>query len=129
MLKDKKSYLWFLVSLAALLILFLAGMFRYLYFGRTVLPRFSRLPVPNLSIKNDGHHLGVNDLGVIQSWMTFDYINNVFALPPDYLKTSLKITSSRYPFLTIKHYARTQQMDVSSTMDLLRQNIANYLKP
>jgi hypothetical protein len=49
------------------------------------------------------HHapLPVSDAGVIRSWMTFDYVNKLFALPPDYLKAQLHIVDSRYPRYTI----------------------------
>ncbi|HUO75336.1 MAG TPA: hypothetical protein VMU12_00210 [Candidatus Paceibacterota bacterium] len=48
--------------------------------------------------------LTVNDIGVIQSWMTFDYVNRIFALPADQLKTALKITDARYPHLRLGTY-------------------------
>jgi len=42
-----------------------------------------------------------------EAWMTFDYINRAFAMPPQYLKTTLEITDSRYPRLTIAKYAQS----------------------
>src|SRR4051812_12432281 len=37
------------------------------------------------------------DVQLIQPWMTFDYIDVVFNVPPDYLKTKLSITDPHYP--------------------------------
>src|SRR5208283_6194519 len=55
------------------------------------------------------HHapLSANDVDVIRPWMTFDYINTAFRLPPDYLKTQLSVVDTRYPQLTISSYVRT----------------------
>jgi len=43
--------------------------------------------------------------------MTFDYLNHVFNLPPDYFKTALVIKDSHYPRLTITRYARKNKLD------------------
>ena len=64
----------------------------------------------------------VDDVGSIQTWMTFDYINHLFNLPPDYLKNSLSITNSRYPRLTIAKYAVSE--NTNSNISLLKvQNV------
>lgn len=54
-------------------------------------PRLSRTHAP----------LTVNDVNVIQSWMTFDYINRIFALSPNILKAALSITDPRYPRMPV----------------------------
>src|ERR1035437_6268606 len=45
-------------------------------------------------------------LAQLASWMTFDYINVVFGIPPDYLKTNLNITDPGYPNIRIDRYAK-----------------------
>ncbi len=40
--------------------------------------------------------------------MTFDYVNHLFTLPPQYLETTLGITDGRYPRLTIEEYAEVR---------------------
>ena len=45
------------------------------------------------------------DAGTTQSWMTFDYVNHIFSLPPQYLQTKLSITDPKYPRLTISAYS------------------------
>jgi len=49
------------------------------------------------------HHgpLPLTDASIIRSWMTFDYVNKLFGLPPEYLQQQLQITNTRYPRLTI----------------------------
>lgn len=62
----------------------------------------------------------------IQSWMTFDYINRIFKLPPEYLKTQLTITDRKYPNIEIKNYAKSQNEDVNTIIENLKQSIKNY---
>ncbi len=53
------------------------------------------------------HHapLTAEQADVIQSWMTFDYVGRLFALPPEYLKTALQVQDVRYPAISLGHYA------------------------
>ncbi len=43
----------------------------------------------------------------VQPWMTFDYVNNVFGLPPPYLKDAFDIRDADYPNISIAHHARS----------------------
>lgn len=52
----------------------------------------------------------------IKSWMTFRYVNLVFHLPEDYLKSSLNISDSHYPNLTIDSVAK--QQNITSVLEL-----------
>ncbi|MDD4989115.1 MAG: hypothetical protein PHV42_01680 [Candidatus Pacebacteria bacterium] len=47
------------------------------------------------------------DISLIQSWMTFDYINVTFKIPPDVLKSSLHITDAHYPRISLARYAKS----------------------
>ena len=60
----------------------------------------------------------------ISSWMTFDYINKVFNLPPTYLKQTLQINNTKYPVLTIAQYAKKAKINLS----LLIINIQNAVR-
>jgi hypothetical protein len=51
--------------------------------------------------------LTANDANIIQSWMTFDYVNRLFHLPTDYLKNALPVADTSYPRLSIGGYARS----------------------
>ncbi len=43
---------------------------------------------------------------VLRPWMTFEYVNRVFGLPPEVLKDALHIADPKYPKLTIASFAR-----------------------
>jgi len=64
------------------------------------------------------------DASSTQAWMTFEYINRVFALPPQYLKETLFITDSHYPRITIAGYARSAK--IPETVALL--NVQNTIR-
>lgn len=51
--------------------------------------------------------LSPSDADLIRPWMTFDYINQLFGLPPAYLKQSLELTDPRYPNLAITEYTES----------------------
>src|ERR1700733_1684117 len=67
------------------------------------------------------------DTDLIQSWMTFDYINHVFALPPTYLQTTLHITATSYPRLSLSTYARTQHLDAATFLASVQNAVHAYL--
>jgi hypothetical protein len=58
------------------------------------------------------HHgpLPVADANFIRPWMTFDYVNKLFMLPPDYLQMQLHITDRRYPRITLSSYASSNHL-------------------
>jgi len=56
------------------------------------------------ALRRDHGPLGANDIATIRPWMTFDYVNYLFAVPPDYVRTTLNITDPRYPHLTISTF-------------------------
>lgn len=64
----------------------------------------------------------------IAEWMTFDYLNNVFKMPPAYLKNALKITDSRYPRLTIGGYATTNKIDPALTLAQVKAAVESFVK-
>jgi hypothetical protein len=71
--------------------------------------------------------INVNDINTVQSWMTFDYINKVFKLPPDYLKNTLGVSDNRYPNETIGHYARSKKEKFSVVLNQVQEALHNYL--
>ncbi len=66
---------------------------------------------------------------VIQPWMTFDYINRLFALPRDYLQTALKIKNPHYPQIPLYRYAATQHINSLLFTDEVRNLVQNYQPP
>jgi hypothetical protein len=73
--------------------------------------------------------LTVNDASSTQSWMTFDYINRIFGLPPQYLVTTLTITDSRYPRLTVAQYAASSGIEQSIALKQVIGAIHAYFTP
>lgn len=62
----------------------------------------------------------------IQLWMTFDYINFVFHLPPNYLRDALKITDPHYPRLQIGRYARHGNKNPQELVNAVQNAVRNY---
>lgn len=64
-----------------------------------------RPPITDLFGK-PGERTSSPDPDKIESWMTFKYVNVVFALSDDVLKDSLKIEDKKYPNVPIGKYAK-----------------------
>ena len=79
----------------------------------------------NIHHRNQG--ILSNQINGINTWMTFDYINVVFKLPPDYLKDRLAITDPRYPNIRIDRCAKgkgeNKQQLLLEIQQLVIQNI------
>jgi hypothetical protein len=87
--KEERAIRIALITLSIITVMLLVFLIRdYRIMHR---PQFSRMHPP----------LTASDVNVIQSWMTFDYVNHIFALPPDMLKTALSITDPRYPRMPV----------------------------
>jgi hypothetical protein len=74
------------------------------------------------------HHapLPVSDAAIMKSWMTFDYINKLFALPASYLRDELQIANSHYPHLTIADYAKSQSLNAAVFLNEVEQAVERY---
>ena len=72
-------------------------------------------------------HVTANDASAIRSWMTFDYVNKLFSLPSDYLKTQLSISDPTYPKLTIGKFARDINQSASGTLEAAQNSVRAYL--
>ena len=59
--------------------------------------------------------------------MVFNYLNKVFNLPTDYLKTKLNIANSDYPNVTIKKIAAEQKISSTAYLETVKEAIAQYL--
>jgi hypothetical protein len=66
------------------------------------------------------------DVASIDDWMTFDYLNLVFKLPPTYLKDYLGITDARYPRLSIRRYATTVRLSPGAAVQGVQAAIRNF---
>jgi hypothetical protein len=72
--------------------------------------------------------LGRGQVGQIQNWMTFRYVNTVFRLPSAFLQTQLNIADKHYPNITIDTLAKQQSRTSSAELLLVQQKIQNYFK-
>jgi len=72
-------------------------------------------------------HLTASETDVIRTWMTFDYLNKLFMLPSDYLKTQLSISDPAYPKLTISTFAKDTKQAASSTLMEVESAVRQYL--
>ncbi len=62
----------------------------------------------------------LEDLSKIAPWMTFDYLNKVYDLPSGYLQDALKVTDTKYPFLTIKQHATKTGVTTAALIESLQ---------
>ncbi len=70
--------------------------------------------------------LPVSEAPLIHAWMTFDYVNYLFALPPSYLRTRLGIGDVRYPRLGIGDYAEKKGMNVDTFLSKVQAAVRGY---
>ncbi len=59
--------------------------------------------------------------------MIFGYLNKVFNLPSDYLKTKLNIANPHYPNVTVKKIAAEQKISSTTYLETVKEAIAQYL--
>ena len=63
---------------------------------------------------------------LVASWMTFDYINRIFGLPADYLKTTLAIPDATYPRISISRYVKNHNLDQAQFLTQIQKAVADY---
>jgi hypothetical protein len=73
--------------------------------------------------------LPASDATTIRTWMTFDYVNKLFALPPEYLQAQLQITDPHYPRLTIASYAKNTSLNQTTLLGEVEAAVRNYPAP
>ena len=62
----------------------------------------------------------------IQGWMTFEYLNVVFKLPPEYLRETLGIENAKYPRITLRRYAEQSKLSLPTLIQDIQEAIAGY---
>jgi hypothetical protein len=68
-----------------------------------------------------------SDASLVAGWMTFNYLNKSFHLPPAYLQNDLNISDSAYPNITIYKIAKEQGVFIGSYLDTIKNAINTYL--
>ncbi|MFA6254149.1 MAG: hypothetical protein WC640_02770 [Candidatus Paceibacterota bacterium] len=70
----------------------------------------------------------VNELPRIQPWLTFDYLNHVFRLPPTYLANKLPKPDAHYPNISIERYTDRHGLNQAQFLNAIKVDIQDYLK-
>lgn len=73
--------------------------------------------------------LPVSDAGIVRSWMTFAYVNKVFAIPSSTMKTDLMIIDPHYPNISISTWAKEANINSASATVEVQQTITSTLAP
>ncbi len=71
--------------------------------------------------------LSIENINIIDGWMTFSYLNTIFNLPTDYLKNSLNISDERYPNISLNRHIGKQKIDKTTFLESVREAVADYL--
>ncbi len=85
---------------------------------------------PHETFANILNHRGpftVNDVPLIQGWMTFDYVNKIFGLSSNYLETTLGITDTSYPRETLFRYAERHHVNTAVFVDEVQNAVREFL--
>lgn len=116
---------WILVALAFLLLLSLALATRAL----KQLPRNYPLPYGRdlASAMRHRRPPGSPRITEVSGWMTFDYLNRVFQMPPEYLSQKLGISDKTYPRLSIDQYAKKYKLSEPPVLFSVQQAIREYM--
>lgn len=80
----------------------------------------------NTLLSQNHSSLSAKDTNMIDTWMTFGYINMIFKLPPDYLKTNLNISDSHYPNLSLTKYIKSNKLDRNTFLAQVRSVVTDY---
>lgn len=78
------------------------------------------------ALLNNHHPLTASDVTIVSPWMTFAYINRLFNIPPSYLETSLSISDSSYPQLSLSGYAKHERINVALLVNEVEGSLYNY---
>lgn len=87
---------------------------------------FSSSLVDFLTARRVRGPLPVSSADFVRSWMTFDYVNQLFGLPQEYLKKTLNITDSRYPNLSLSEYRESIATSSASFLETIRSTIFDF---
>ncbi len=71
-----------------------------------------RSSITEILLQNKKTHLtSLADIELIDTWMTFQYVNFIFDLPLSYLQKSLRIEESAYPKIPIGKYIKIHNLN------------------
>jgi hypothetical protein len=143
MKKETKIILIFLALVLIILIVQLWRQYTFIQRAQTmqVLRGHISQEVQQLTALRQRGPLTAADVSYIQAWMTFDYINTAFNIPPSYLSNYLTENlhlvngsagsgsdiSDIYPHLSISHYARENATSSAALTTVVADAVRSYL--
>lgn len=71
--------------------------------------------------------LVIANVDLVENWMTFDYLNASFGLPPEILRDGLHITDPVYPRLSIRRAAKEANVSRDVYLEEVKNIIREYL--
>lgn len=84
--------------------------------------------IPKLSPRRQRFVPTPEDGDLIQGWMTVAYVNRMFRLPPDYLKTELKLINPKYPNIVLDDIAREKKVSEDVFLQEFKRSVTEYLE-
>ena len=77
--------------------------------------------------KKRAKNTNITDVQYIGAWMTFQYVNFIFNLPEEYLRTSLQIRDTNYPNITLGKYLRKNKLIRGEFITSVQKAVRAYL--
>lgn len=66
-------------------------------------------------------------ISLIRNWMTFDYINRLFNIPPSYFESKLDVADTNYPRITIRSLAKKYNSEPTFFLTHIQSLVTEYL--
>jgi len=125
--ENNRQYLWLIpvVFIMVAVVVLLSILIRQSRSQKSLPPYLYKLE--ELYSQRFKQPIATKDISLVRYWMTFDYINKFFNLPPEYLASALNISDPRYPYITLTHYARGEKISASRLLNEVQTAIFNYL--
>ena len=125
--ENNRQYLWLipLIVILTAIVVLLSVFIRLSREQASLPPYFYRLE--ELYSRRLTQPAAAENVSLVRYWMTFDYINRIFSLPPDYLASALNISDPHYPYITLSHYARGEKISPSQLLAEVQASVFNYL--
>ena len=117
-----RIFIAILLGILVYLAMLLAAQYRYI--AREQEAHGKRMQFSNF---RRHHTLSIQDLSLIESWMTFDYISTVFRVPVAIIKTRLNIDDPRFPRTTLHRYAKMHGFADADFVSKVADVVGQYL--
>ena len=114
------------VFLVIIILLIVAFIFRQINsINRLSLIESYRNKIQNI-IKQNHAPLTSTNINLIDTWMTFSYINLIFKLPSNYFKDNLNILDKRYPNISLRGYIKNNKLDRTTFINNVKNTVEKY---